>query len=369
MLDKGRISSVQLMLVLFMVEMATAFLLVPSIVAQAAGPDGWLSILGVATAYGLAVALICVALGKRFPFQVFTEYLPEVLGRVPGKLLAAAYTVVFIHLTSVVVGENSLFIHTAFLRETPLLIIDLMMVGAAVYGVYLGVEVLARANEVVFPIFILSITILLALVAREIDLDHLRPVLANGLLPVLKGAMVPAAWRGEVFFLLLLYPYLNQKNEALKSAAGTVLISGVFAAAVTAITIGVFSDLVASRQIYPVLNLARYISVAGILERLELYLIIIWMAGVIIKLAVFYHSCSVMAASTLGLKDYRVTVFPIALATIIISGRLYESDYLKLVEFLSKFWPFYGYTVELLIPGLILLVAVIRKKGGDRVDF
>lgn len=99
---------------------------------------------------------------------------------------------------------------------------------------------------------------------------------------------------------------------------------------------------------------------------MELYLITAWIAGVLVKLNVFVHSCCIAAASTLGLLDYRRTIFPVVIAAVAVGEILY-SDYINLVDFLSKVWPFYGFSLELLLPALILLVAVLRKKGGGRV--
>lgn len=364
MLDKGRISSVQLMLLLFMAEMATVFLFVPGIVAREAGRDGWLSILIPVTLYGLLVALVCVALGRRYPRQVFTEYLPKILGMIPGKLLAAAYTLVFIHLTTVIVAEGVGFIHVAFLPETPFSVFTVVLASVAAYGVYLGIEVIARQNGLVFSVFVISVLFILALVANETRLINFRPFLEDGLIPILKGSMVPAAWRGEVFLILMLLPYLNRKEEALQTSLGTIIMSGVFAAAVFAGTIGVFGDLVASCLAYPVHSLISYISLADFLERIELLLVIIWIAGTIIKLAIFTHTCCIAAATTLGLNNYRHTIIPISIIIVIIATTVYHSHY-RIVEFLTKFWPFYAYTIELIIPGLVLLIALLRKKRDD----
>lgn len=362
MLDKGQISSVQLLFLLLISELATAFLYVPAITAKAAGPDGWLSLLIPVTLYASAVVLVCIGLAKRFPWQVFSEYLPEVLGLIPGKLLAAVYTGVLIHITSVMVIEGAQFIKSNFLTETPTLVLQMVLVSVAVFGSYLGIEVIARHNELVFPIFVLSLSTLIVLVAKDINLQNLLPVLENGVVPALKGAMTPAVWRGEVFIILWLYPYLNQKEEAYQAAFGMVLAAAVLTSAVVAATIGVFGDLYTTRLVYPANTLARYISVAEILERLELFIVIIWVAGVIIKLSVFFHTIAVTATSTLGLKNYRIMVIPGALAAALV-GNIFYGSYVQVVDFLSKIWPFYGAATQLLIPALVLLIAVLRKKG------
>ncbi|NPV89234.1 MAG: endospore germination permease [Firmicutes bacterium] len=363
MLDNGRISSIQLTMLLAMVEAPTAVLLVPSLIAEQAGPDAWISVLVPMSLYGLAVALVCIALARRFPFQVFTEYLPKVIGWFPGKLLALAYSLVFIHITSLILAECSRFIGTAFLRETPNLPIYLVILSAVIYGTYLGIEVIARQNELVFPAFLFSILMTIILVANNIDLNNLRPVLAKGVMPIIKGSYSAAIWRGEVFLLLMLFPYLNQKNEAFNSAVSMILIMMSAGTLIMVTTIGVFGPLVTAHLVYPYYSLARYISLAKILERMELYLVIFWIAGVIVKLAVFLHSSCIAAASTLNLKNYRLTIIPVALITIALCEVLYSSDYLRLIIFFKQVWPFYGCTIELIIPSLILLIAVILGKG------
>ena len=210
MLDKGRISSVQLLLLLYISEISTVFIILPAEIMRIAGPDGWLSVLLFDSIYGLAVVLVAVALAKRFPQQILTEYLPRVLGRVPGKLLALIYTGVFINLTSVIISENNLYITSVLMRETPHLVIDLIIIVVAMYGVFLGIEVIARQNEIVFLVYITSVIVLFALVVKDVNFNNFRPVLADGVGPVFKGSLIPAAYRGEVFILLMLYPYLNQ---------------------------------------------------------------------------------------------------------------------------------------------------------------
>jgi spore germination protein KB len=43
---------------------------------------------------------------------------------------------------------------------------------------------------------------------------------------------------------------------------------------------------------------------------------------------------------------------------------VFYGDYLRLTDFLFNIFPYYGWAVELLIPALLLVIAVILKKGG-----
>ncbi|MDD4783497.1 MAG: endospore germination permease [Syntrophaceticus sp.] len=367
MLDQGRISSVQLFLLLVLVEAATAFLYAPSAVIEMAGRDSWLSSTIIPSIFGLAVALVCIALAKRFPQQVFTEYLPQILGGIPGKILAAIYTAVFIQYTAVIISQGSTFIHVAFLRETPLAVIDIIGALASIYGVYLGIEVIARQNELTSPIWMLSFIVILFLVAKEINPDNFRPILENGIMPVIKGSTLVSPFRGEVFLLLMLFPYLNKKKEVYKTVLYFLLATTAIAGILSATIIGVFGDIIPVYMVFSTYDLARYISVAQFLERIQILIVVMWMAGIIVKIAVFYHSAAIAAATTLGLKNYRVTLLPILAATIIIS-RVFYGDQLSLTNFLFNIFPYYGFAVGLLIPTLVLLIALIFKKGGKLQD-
>lgn len=225
----------------------------------------------------------------------------------------------------------------------------------------MGIEVIARHNEMIFPVFILSLSILILLVSKDINPVNFKPVMEKGIVPVLKGAMTPAVWRGELYIILWLYPYLNQKKEVYQSVFGMILLAGLITTLVVATTVGVFGDLYTARLAYPVNTLARYISVADILERLELFIVIMWVAGVIVKLGIFFHTASIAAATTLNLTNYRKLVIPVALAAAV-TGNVFYGSYVQVVDFLSKVWPYYGATIQIAIPGLILLIAVIRRK-------
>lgn len=101
-------------------------------------------------------------------------------------------------------------------------------------------------------------------------------------------------------------------------------------------------------------------------QRLEILIVVIWVAGAVIKLAIFLHSSCIALANLLGIKNWRMTIIPIALTMVIIAHFFYDT-YPKLISFLTDIWPVYALTIELLIPGLVLIIAVLRKKGVNNV--
>ena len=366
MLDKGRINSVQLLLLLFMMEVSSAAIYAPAKISEAAGPDGWLSVSIPVFFYGLVIVGIALALAGRFPSKVFTEYLPEIMGKIPGKLLAAAYVLFFINISFGTLNEISSFVHIAFMSGTPLTVLDIIGAIVALYGAYLGIEAIARENELIFPVWILIGTLVLALVAKDINFGNLRPVFENGMMPALKGSYVDSPWRGGAFIMFMLFPYLNQKNEAFKAAFLQQAMNSVFAGVTMLVIVGVFGTSVTAHLVFPYNSLARYISIGNFIERANILVVVIWLFGALVKLALLYHTAGIATASTLGLKQYRVTLIPIAVATVILS-RVTQGTYLQLTTFIFGPWPIYAAIMELAVPAIILLVAMIRKKGTKAV--
>ena len=247
MLDRGRISSVQLFLLLVITEAATAFLYAPSSVIQMVGRDSWLTPL-IATISGLVVALVCIALAKKFPQQVFAEYLPQILGKIPGKLLAGIYTAVFIHLTSVILNQSSSFVHVAFLRETPLVALEILIGLASLYGAYLGIEVIARQNELVWPVWVLSILIIILLVAGGINPDNFSYFGKEGSCRSSKAVRFPAL-SGEIFRCSLLYP--TSTKERYIKAQCTICSQQLLCWEQSQRHNRVFGDLIPVYMVYP----------------------------------------------------------------------------------------------------------------------
>ena len=108
----------------------------------------------------------------------------------------------------------------------------------------------------------------------------------------------------------------------------TTAVGGI----ITAVLIGVFGDMIPVYMVFPTYDLARYISVAQFLERIQILIVVMWMFGGIVKMAVFYHTAAIATATTLGLKNYRVTLLPILAATIIIS-RVFYGEHIEFDKF------------------------------------
>jgi spore germination protein KB len=361
-LDNGRISGIQLLLLLFLVEVATSVFYLPSKIAAIAGVDAWLAY-PLASLYAILVAGVVIALAKRYPLQTFTEYLPGIIGKIPGKLLATVYALVFIHLASVVLNQGTDFFHTILLPLTPNLILDLIFVLVAIYGAYLGIECIARNNMLIyFSLYLIQIAAISCLILPDLNLNNLKPLLENGFMPVIKGGLLQSPLRGELFILLMLFPYLNQKHKVLKITLLYLGVAAVLSAGAKLIVLGTFGNIVTAHMSFPDYEVARYISVANFLQNIDILIIITWVPGVILKLAVLFHSAGIAAANVLGMKNYRITLVPIAITIIILSRLMYGTTFKFCGLISNPWWIIYLTVIQLAIPALVLLIDIVQKK-------
>jgi spore germination protein KB len=274
-----------------------------------------------------------------------------------------AYLLFFIHINSIIIREFGDFLVSAFLPETPILVFNIMVLTLAAMAVRGGIEVIARVNQFVFPQFFLVLAALVFLTIEEWEFGNLLPLLEYGIKPVLAGSVTPSAWRGEVVVILMFLPYLNKPAEAAKSVAAAVLIIAVFLTLPILAGVLVFGSEQEAHFVFPTLELARYVNVGDFLQRLEAIIIIVWVAGITVKVAVFYLASVLSASHLVGLSDYRPLVYPVGIITLVYSIVLFDNSR-ELVKFLAEYVPYYAYIFELGIPMVLLVIAIIRRKGG-----
>lgn len=340
----------------------TAILTVPAITVKTARQDAWLSIM-VATLVGLLIARLVVSLSLRFPGQTLFEYAEEILGKTPGKVLGFLYIWWFLHANALIVREFGTFLVSAVMPDTPIIVFHIIVIAMAAYSVRNGLEVLCRFNQLFIPVTGLLVIVFL-LSTKDMKLTRLLPVFDTGLVPILKGAIVPASWLGEIVIFAMIIPYLNKPREAHRIATLSILFIGLFLTASILEALLIFGPNVTGHWIFPTFNAVRVVSIANFLERLESVIVAMWVLGGFVKIGVFYYAAVLGSAQWLELKDYRPLVAPVGVIVVALSILLHESI-VDLLDFLARVWPPYALSIfEAGIPLALLFIALARGKGG-----
>ena len=133
---------------------------------------------------------------------------------------------------------------------------------------------------------------------------------------------------------------------------------------VNLIVLFVLGPTTASR-VYPLMQIARYISIADFFEHLESVVMAIWIVGAFVKISVFYYVAALSTAQWLNLSDYRPVVLPLGILMVEFSFWSLPNT-MELESFLEKVVPYYHLLLQTIIPLFLLGIAVVRKTKSEK---
>ncbi|WP_055744228.1 GerAB/ArcD/ProY family transporter [Brevibacillus choshinensis] len=358
MLEKGKISASQLGMLLFLAVVASGVMWIPGITGKYAKNDLWLSPIW-ASLMGVITVFIAFQLHKMYPKQTVVQYSEEILGRLSGKLVSLVIILFYLHITGFIVRSYAEFIVVNFLHKTPISAVVASMIIVCAFAVIGGVEVVGRTAQVFFPFFLIPV-FFMPLLLSDMKLDYLFPVLEHGVVPSLKGALVPGGWFSEMFVMSFFLPYVANHEKGMRSG-----LWSVFGVMMLLTIINLFILFVLGRQVgdflFPVMVAFRYISVAEFFENMESLVMAIWILGMFVKITVFYYVTVIGASQWLRVSEYRSLVLPFGFLIGLFSFWSYP-DFNAGLYFDTYAFPFYGPCIQTVLPLLLLIVGALRKR-------
>lgn len=359
----GRISSWQFFMLIMGFLVGTSTLIMP---VGPAKQDSWISHL-LAGALGVAAAYFYASLGRRFPNETPMQYAPRILGKWLGSVFNFMFLWYAFHLAALLLLNFSELYVVAIMVTTPLIVFIGVMAALAGWAVRSGLEIIARLAELLTPLILISIIVLNILTLATPGLarwENLLPVMAEGLLPIVRGIWPAFAFPfAEAVFLLVIIPFLISPRQNHRPFIWAVVVVGLILASVMARNIVVLGAKEAARVNFPSLTTIQLINIGDFLQRLDPLIIFIWTFAVFIKLSVVLYVLTLGTAQVLGLADYRPLVLPFALLLTFFAPSVYE-HFQQMLRFASRTWPFYFFPGYFLYPVVLWLVAKIRGIQG-----
>ncbi|MGG1576166.1 GerAB/ArcD/ProY family transporter, partial [Fictibacillus sp. NRS-1165] len=180
-MEKAKISAYQLFVLMFLFELGSA-LLVP--LAMGAKQDAWIAIL-IGMVGGFFLFFIYLRLYFYYPDIPPTEYAQRIMGKWLGRCIAFFYILYFAYLAARVLRDFGEMLIAFAYPETPLFITNTLFMLVVIYGVRKGIEVMARAGELLFVLMYLlaAVGFVLIVASGLIDLNNIKPILEEGIRP------------------------------------------------------------------------------------------------------------------------------------------------------------------------------------------
>lgn len=360
-LERGQISTNQFVWMLVGIITSYSIAFVPGILLQVTQPDGLISIL-LAWGSDVALALVYAYMGLRFPRQTFVQYASTVLGPWLGKPVGLMFPLFFWFVSALLLRWSSEMLVDLFLPGTPTLVVLATTLLVVAYGARAGLETVARAAEVMAPLFILIIGVLLLLVAPQMRFEFVPPMLEDGWGPPLRGVPLVLSFLAICIMMGMFQAYQNEPHRAWFAKLSAVSIGSLVLAGIVLASIALLGPEAASASMYPDLAVVRVVAIGEFVERIDM----LWMAtalgAAVLSLSILLWATALGVSQTFGLKDYRPLVFPLAGLTLPVALILFEGQ-IEEVIFTETYFPIYALSVE---AGLVILLWLVALARGIR---
>lgn len=360
MLENGKISNLQLTILVTMFLIGSSILLMPSAFATHAKQDAWIAaILGVGI--GLLLVMMYYVLGSSFPNMTLAEYSEKILGKWLGRAVSLLFFTFFFLTSALVLRNIGDFLVTYILDETPIQAIEIIFFIVVFMGVHYGLETFSRTSEFFAPWIVLLFLIIIIFVFPEKEPKNITPIFEGGIKPIMRGALpfigTPCF---ELVVFLMIFPFINQTKNTKKAFIAGYLIGGILLIIISVLTILVMGPSSTASEIYPSYVLAKKINVANFFERIEAVVAGLWFITIFFKLTICFYASALCLAQTFKLKEFRFLIFPLGMILVVLSLVAYPNS-AYFLSVIGSIWTPYSSIYGLFLPVILMVVSKIRK--------
>lgn len=333
--------------------------------AKGAKNDAWIAVIaGIIMA--VPVLLVFCRIMSIYQGKDLFDILDITLGKVFGKIVAAIYILYAFHLGALVIRNFGEFINTIALPETPMLVPMLCIGILCIISARLGIEVMGRLTTYFIPFLIFILVTVQLLAIPQIKLDYLKPILGNGLSPVLEGGFSSFSFPfAESVLLMGVFPSLKTKKSSYRVFFWGMLIVSILIIAVTIRNIGVLGSAQESFY-FPSYAAVSMINIGDFLQRIEVTVSIVFVFGVLIKGSICLLAASKGIAKMFKLQDYRSIVIQTGLLMIFFAYTVYD-NIVEMKYWAFKVYPYYAFPMQVILPVIVWIIAEIKVKRNNPI--
>ncbi|OKL35679.1 GerAB/ArcD/ProY family transporter [Domibacillus mangrovi] len=361
-MEKAKISAYQLFTLLLLFELGSALVYT---LANGAKQDAWMAVL-MAMVGGFCLFFIHYRLYCYYPNLPPMEYMQMLLGPVLGKIIAFLFILYFMYVAATILrGFGEMLVISAY-PATPIFFINALFILVIIYTVYKGIEVLSRTSEVLFfVVSLLAVSIfLLIILSGNINMDNLKPVFEEGVSPIIKTVFTDTLYFpfGQMIIFTMILPYVNERKKVKRTGLLAIGMSGFVLALITAMNISVLGIDRTTRSPFPFLTTIQMIELAGFLERLDVYFILLVTLTAFVKLSVFFYVTVLSVSHLFHVKHPSHLAYPLGMVVLFLSMAVasnwteYNQEWFK-VEYV-----YIDPLFQVILPIFLLIVAFFKNR-------
>ncbi|MFC0213282.1 endospore germination permease [Paenibacillus chartarius] len=297
---------------------------VQNVLARASGPDMWLSY-WMPTLYVFIIVALLGYLNKVFPGRHIYRINTELFGKWFGGLLNA---VILYHFWMILVRDISLFNRffvTTLLPRTPLEIFGLLFMIVMIYYGRTSLEVVARVNDVFFPLFVLIVLLMPFSLLNEIQPSLIQPIMASSFRLHISSNIISSSWYADILIMGAFLHMVHSSTELKSSLRRGAILSSFILSLVLALNVFVFGPYLPGNFIYPTYELVQQIHITDFLDRVDLIILMIWFPVTVCKVVMIYIALLYGVTSFFRKADHSSVNKPLAAFLVITALAVFRS--------------------------------------------
>ncbi|MBM7838767.1 spore germination protein KB [Alkalihalobacillus xiaoxiensis] len=361
------INSLSFTFIVIYATCSTALLGIPSSLSALVNQDAWLfPVIG--STLGIGVVFLYTVLGRWAPKANIFEMNDMILGRPLGQVATFVYVLFPLFHFPAINSYGISFITHFLLPSTPFFVIFLLCLTIILFGVFSGIEAIARTATLISLFFIVPLVILIGLNLPDIDLKQMQPFAHT--------ALTRDGWEALAFFMgnvvcnvviqLSIFPkYLGNKKTGERGLWVGYSIGCFILIVITFLCITVLSPEVTARDFYPALSLAQRIELGTFLERIEATITILWFISIYFNLLLYLFALVEGFKHFWRLKESKPLILPFGLILLFVGVTLFanvvqEREFYRYVSIPQSI------LTGFVLPFLLVSVGVIKRKAKNQ---
>lgn len=349
-------------MILFSFGSSVLFFLTPD-----AKQDAWLVLLFYIPV-GMIEQLMYTKLFYQYPNDTIVTYMPKIFGIYIGSFVSVLYIIYFTYQAGRIIRDFTELILISSMPDMLPLIIAITLAVIFVYGAFSGVENIARAAQLILPLwFVIFIGLFLLLYATGgiVKIQNLKPFLEKDIPSLIKdGWLLVTFPYGETIIFTMFYSSVNEPAKVRKMSLLAILCLGMFLSLNTIMFIVSLGVISATSTLFPLFDTTRLIEL-GFLSKLDILIIITMVIGGFFKVSLLTYAAMLGTSELIKLKDPKYLAIPFGIGIVIIS-RLIANNYPEHIIKGLKVNPLYiNLPIQIIVPLAALIVYYIRKLLKD----
>ncbi|MEW9502424.1 GerAB/ArcD/ProY family transporter [Jeotgalibacillus marinus] len=357
--QNGTITPTQATIIIINYTMSVAILTLPRAAANEVGtPDVWIALL-ISSLVPLTMAFVIINLNRRYPNQTFYQYSDLIVGKVLGFLFSLLIILIFVIDVAFEVRMIAEVVETYLLEGTPIIVLIVIVLWLSLYLVVDGIPSIARIAQIIFPLTIITFVIVALMSFGLFELNHLRPVLGEGIRPVLDIKSIVLSTSG-VEIILIIQACMTDQPKVKKVIFIGVLVPTVIYILTLVMVIGALSIDGVANLTYPTIMLIQSFEFPELLfERFDSLFLIIWTMQIFFTLSVSFYLASLGLSQIFNkdIKRFMYGLLPIIFILSMIPQNLYQ------IFWIGNMIAYASIVLFGVVPFLLLLISFIRRKA------